>query len=196
MNGNTVSIRREKALRVVFSVLLVLGSATSASAQTTTPIEHLVVIFQENVSFDHYFGTYPVATNPPGEPVFKARSGILFPNPAVNGLNNGLMTHNPNSTQPFRIDRAHPVVCDQDHACTDEQKAFDTGLMDKFPESVGSGTSTEFPCDDLGLGTGLVMGYYDGNTVTALWNYAQHFALSDNSYGTIFGPSTPGALPQ
>ena len=42
--------------------------------------------------------------------------------------------------------------------------------------------------------TGLVMGYYDGNTVTALWNYAQHFAMSDNSYSTKFGPSTVGAL--
>ncbi len=42
--------------------------------------------------------------------------------------------------------------------------------------------------------TGLTMGYFDGNTVTALWNYAQHFAMSDNSYGTTFGPSTPGAL--
>ena len=38
------------------------------------------------------------------------------------------------------------------------------------------------------------MGYYDGNTVTALWNYAQHFAMNDNSYGTNFGPSTDGAL--
>ncbi len=38
------------------------------------------------------------------------------------------------------------------------------------------------------------MGYFDGNTVTALWNYAQYFAMSDNSYGTTFGPSTPGAL--
>jgi phospholipase C len=38
------------------------------------------------------------------------------------------------------------------------------------------------------------MGYYDGNTVTALWNYAQAFAISDNSYSTTFGPSTPGAL--
>ena len=38
------------------------------------------------------------------------------------------------------------------------------------------------------------MDYYDGNTVTGLWNYAQHFAMSDNSYGTGFGPSTPGAL--
>ena len=38
------------------------------------------------------------------------------------------------------------------------------------------------------------MGYYDGNTVTALWNYAQKYAMSDNSYDTGFGPSTPGAL--
>jgi phospholipase C len=41
---------------------------------------------------------------------------------------------------------------------------------------------------------GLVMDYYDGNTVTGLWNYAQHYALSDNSFSTVFGPSTPGAL--
>src|SRR5271169_597948 len=39
-----------------------------------------------------------------------------------------------------------------------------------------------------------VMGYYDGNTVTALWNYAQTFAMNDNSFGTGYGPSTPGAL--
>ena len=39
-----------------------------------------------------------------------------------------------------------------------------------------------------------VLSYYDGNTVTALWNYAQHFAMSDNSYGTTYGPSTPGAF--
>ena len=38
------------------------------------------------------------------------------------------------------------------------------------------------------------MDYYDGNTVTGLWNYAQHFAMSDNMFDTEFGPSTPGAL--
>jgi len=52
---------------------------------TQTPIKHLVVIFQENVSFDHYFGTYPDAANPGGQnggPTFTARPGT----PAVNGL--------------------------------------------------------------------------------------------------------------
>jgi hypothetical protein len=38
------------------------------------------------------------------------------------------------------------------------------------------------------------MGYFDGNTVTALWNYAQHNAMSDNSDSTYFGPSTVGAI--
>jgi phospholipase C len=38
------------------------------------------------------------------------------------------------------------------------------------------------------------MDYYDGNTVTALWNYAQNYAMSDNNFDTDFGPSTPGAL--
>src|ERR1700693_4482531 len=51
-------------------------------AATATPIKHLVVIFQENVSFDHYFATYPIAANPPGEPGFKAAAGT----PSVNGL--------------------------------------------------------------------------------------------------------------
>ena len=38
------------------------------------------------------------------------------------------------------------------------------------------------------------MGYYDGNTVTALWNYAQHFAMSDNFYDTEFGTTVMGHL--
>jgi phospholipase C len=38
------------------------------------------------------------------------------------------------------------------------------------------------------------MDYYDGNTATAMWNYAQHFSLGDNSFGTTFGPSAPGAI--
>ena len=57
--------------------------------------------------------------------------------------------------------------------------------MDKFVEFTGAG---------LRKSASEVMGYYDGNTVTAIWNYAQHFAMSDNSFGTTFGPSTPGAL--
>jgi phospholipase C len=67
------------------------------------------VIFQENVSFDHYFGTYPHAMNPPGEPAFRA----FRDTPTVNGLSGGLLTMNPNlnpangtgASNPFRLDR-------------------------------------------------------------------------------------------
>ena len=48
------------------------NSGGPPTAPTTTPIKHVVVIFDENVSFDHYFGTYPTALNPPGEPAFHA----------------------------------------------------------------------------------------------------------------------------
>ncbi len=164
--------------------ITVASADSSPSAPTTTPIRHLVVIFDENISFDHYFGTYPNATNPPGEPGF-----VPAPNtPSVNGLNDNLLTSNPNSANPQRLDRSEEITCDQSHSYGNEQKAFDGGLMDKFPEFTG-GSSSIVPCQP-----GIVMDYYDGNTVTGMWNYAQHFAMSDNSFSTGFGPSTPGAI--
>jgi phospholipase C len=153
-------------------------SDAAAKYDTTTPIKHVVVIFQENVSFDHYFATYPVATNPAGEPPFTAAPDT----PSVNGLNESLLApNNPNDAQPFRLDRSQFETNSQDHGYTSEQKAYDKGLMDNFVAGTGRGSSQ-------------VMGYFDGNTVTALWNYAQHFAMSDNSYSTGFGPSTVGAI--
>src|SRR5215831_13614010 len=63
------------------------------SGGTTTPIKHIVVIFQENISFAHSCGTYPVPTNPAGEPAFHASHDA----PRVNGLTTALLAHNPNS---------------------------------------------------------------------------------------------------
>jgi phospholipase C len=62
----------QKFVASSLSALLVLGTmplpafgaGPSSDPATATPIKHLVVIFQENISFDHYFGTYPYATNP------------------------------------------------------------------------------------------------------------------------------------
>ncbi|MGD0082664.1 MAG: alkaline phosphatase family protein [Acidimicrobiales bacterium] len=164
--------------------------AITASANTTTPIKHVVVIFQENVSFDHYFGTYPYATNSSGEPFYASPS-----TPSVNGLTPKLLFDNPNGANPRRLDPSNIndlLICDQDHDYTAEQNAFDNGAMDQFPQSTGtsSGTSpTGQPCK-----ASDVMNYYDGNSATALWNYAQHFSMSDNSFGTTFGPSAPGAI--
>jgi phospholipase C len=160
--------------------------------RTTTPIKYVVVIFQENESFDHYFGTYPHATNPPKESPFHASPST----PAVNGLNLGLTTNNPNgpTNAPFRLDPSQAYTCDQSHGYTPEQQAFDSGLMDKFPEFTANPCSSATYPSLAPYGTQIVMGYYDGNTVTALWNYAQHFAMSDNFHGSTFGPSAVGAV--
>jgi phospholipase C len=169
------------------------------SGSTATPIKHIVVIFGENISFDHYFGTYPMATNPKGEPYFTPAPDT----PAVNGLfSGGLLTNNPNlnpangasASNPFRLDRSQASTNDQDHDYTPEQLAFDHGVMDLFPANTGVAGPPPGAPPAIVDTTGLVMGYYDGNTVTALWNYAQRFAMNDNSYDTNFGPSTPGAL--
>jgi phospholipase C len=161
------------------------GGQDLVQGATATPIQHVVVIFQENVSFDHYFGTYPVAANTDGNK-FVAAPGT----PSVNGLTPALLQRNPNKANPQRLSPAQALTCDQDHAYGAEQKAFDSGLMDKFVEY----TDTESCAAPAVSVPNLVMDYYDGNTVTGLWNYAQHFAMSDNSYNTTFGPSTPGAL--
>jgi phospholipase C len=192
MKAQANSSWRGKLAALGAGTVLAAGIVLPAAAQfgnndfpTQTPIKHLVIIFPENISFDHYFGTYPVAANPPGEPAFEAASNT----PAVNGLvSAGLLTNNPNLKLPFRLDRSEAFTCDEDHDYTDEQKAVDGGLMDKFVQATS----------DLGVGCradgSTVMGYYDGNTVTGYWNYAQRYALNDNSYGSMYGPSSVGAI--
>jgi phospholipase C len=214
-------MRRKRAAAILLTVgtvaAVAFAAAGTSSARiearpgTETPIQHVVVIFQENISFDHYFGTHPNAANVDGQH-FTATADT----PAVDGLlpatdasipsslrhSANLLTTNPNSSLPQRLDSTAigragdaggQLTCSQDHNYADEQTAFDDGKMDKFVEAVGAdgGSTTPFGtlCDPK-----IVMDYFDGNTVTGLWNYAQHYAMSDNSYGTTFGPSSPGAI--
>lgn len=178
--------------------LVPAGQAAAPSINTATPIKHLVVIFQENVSFDHYFATYPKAANVEGEPAFTAAADT--PTDIDTLAHAGLLETNPNKTNaangadaaaPFRLDRTQAATNSQNHGYTAEQAAYDNFAMDLFPANTGRGTKGAAGA----FGTkGQVMGYYDGNTVTAYWNYAQHFALNDHSFSSTFGPSTPGAI--
>ena len=203
---------RRPALLFASAALLALGATTALagsgavapasgagpqdSVPTATPIKHLVILYNENVSFDHYFATYPTAANPPGEPAFTAAPGT----PRADTLASaGLLTQNPNTNPangegaalPFRLDRTQANTADQNHLYTAEQLAYDNGKADLFPKYTGRAAAG-------GAGTfgtpGQVLGYFDGNTVTALWQYAQHFAMSDNAFSDTYGPSTPGAL--
>jgi phospholipase C len=172
-------------------------STTLYKGSTTTPIKHLVVIFDENESFDHYFGTYPYAANTDGTK-FTAKPGT----PTVNGLytkitKSGpvgpLLTSNPNEYNPQRLTQSEALTSDQNHGYTPEEKAEDNGKMDQFVQNTESATPSA-GCAPEYCPPGIVMDYFDGNTVTGLWNYAQNYAMSDNDWDTTFGPSTPGAL--
>jgi phospholipase C len=202
------------ALAVVGGSVLAVSAAFAGGAQhrqhhllfgfrphTRTPIRHLVVILQENISFDHYFGTYPNAANTDGQ-TFVARPGT----PAIDGLppatssslpprlrhSDNLLTTNPNTALPQRFDSSMLLTCDENHAYSDEQQAFNGDKLDHFVQSLGTGSgssATGLPCN-----ANQVMDYYDGNTVTAMWNYAQHYAMSDWLFGSTFGPSSPGNI--
>ena len=177
-----------RAIAATIGILLAAGTAAAGPSKlvpANTPIKYLVVIFQENNSFDHYFGTYPTATNPAGEPSFTPLSGT----PRVNGYNDALINQNQNSAAPFRLDRSQYFTCDNDNHYTAEQSAYDNGLADKFVEFTSPTSTTG--CPDI---PNLPMGYYDGNTVTALWNYAQHYSMSDNFFGTEYGTTVMGHL--
>ena len=137
----SVSVSTAMLLGMVFDPTLAVAGH-SATAAAATPIQHVVIIFGENESFDHYFGTYPTAANPPGQPRFVAAPGT----PSVNGLTPSLLTNNPNlnskngtgATNPFRLNRNQALTADQNHSDTPEQESFDHGSMDLFPLYTGT----------------------------------------------------------
>ena len=159
--------------------------APNRSSVTTSPIKHLVVIFDENVSYDHYFSTYPKAANTDGT---KFTAATRTPK-NDNLITSGSLTSNGNLYYPARLTADQALTCDQNHNYGPEQKAMNARAMDKFVQNVSVDSCT----GEYGA-PGLSMDYYDGNTVTGLWNYAQQYAMSDSSFGSVFGPSTPGAL--
>ena len=202
--------------------------------QPVTPIQHVIVIFGENISYDHYFATYPAVGYAAANAANASEIDLTnFPKSAKAPANNNLvaplntstwapiasptlLTANPNSSagsgaaynganalNPFLLWNSQAATADMNHSPKPEQIAYDNGAMDQFPGSTGS-TTTSPSAGPLPVsvasdtaadqGKGQVMGYFDGTTVTALWNYAQSFSMNDNTYTSQFGPSTPGAI--
>src|SRR5499427_2133008 len=166
-----------------------LASCASALAQEARrgldAIEHIVVIYAENRSFDHLYGLFPGANGIANATLAQYtqvdRDGRLLPRlPAVwRGKEPSLFpTDLPN--RPFRID-APPINLPLSVATHDPVHRFYQNV-----EQINGGRNDRFvAASNAG---GLVMGYYDGSALP-LWQWAKDYVLADNFFMGAFGGS-------
>jgi len=207
----TRSLRRVLAFAIGSFTVMAAGpvftmvQATAESDNGThSPIKHTIILYQENISFDHYFGTYGNGSN-----------GI--PAGSTLSYTNGISTWGPYSpTQLSGLTQSR--TCDVDHSYTDMIRMVDHGAMDEFlsafsppaqgndktvtnPSSSSSSTCPRFETlTPPGTGaTALANAYYTGTAgdpnapLQNYWSLASQYTLADNFFQGVYGPSTPGA---
>jgi phospholipase C len=161
------------------------GSAPTSSARTgiesasaISKIKHVVIIMQENRSFDTYFGTFPGAN---GIAMTNGVPNVCVPDPATGGCD-----------RPFhdQRDRTAGGPHGQPNATAD----LDGGQMDGFvaqAEQARTGCQNAFNPGCAGTGTPDVLGYVDGREIPNYWTYARDFVLQD----AMFEPNASWSLP-
>lgn len=143
-------------------------------------IKHVFVIYQENRSFDSYFGSFPGAEN------------LASPLAQTNGFRQyDALGHQ--WVTPFRI--TTPDTADADHARPALIAKADGGKMDQFVgnEEVRDLARGRTTTDAQRLGL-LTMAYEDCDMIPYLWKYAHEFTLFDHFFQAMYGPSTPGNI--
>ena len=197
---------RNRPVIAVLAAVASLGGVYATGLQvgaesdngTHSPIKHTIILYQENISFDHYFGTYGHGAN-----------GI--PAGSTQTYSNGTSTWGPFApTQLSGVTQSR--TCDVDHSYTDMIKMVDHGAMDKFlqfgndktvtnPSSSAAATCPKFESQPA-PGTGevaLANAYYTGTPgdpnapLQNYWSLASKYTLADNFFQGVYGPSTPGA---
>ncbi len=145
------------AVLVAFAPILPVQAASQADGtQPTTPIQHLVVLLQENHSFDNYFGTYPGADGLPAD----AKMPIDPANPGA-----GYVT-------PWHI--GNSTITDLSHSSATYRAQYDNGKMDGFVSALNSRNQDGK----------LSMGYYDARDIPYYWNLADNFVLFDHFFSS------------
>jgi phospholipase C len=141
-------------------------------------IQHVVVIMQENRSFDTYFGTYPGADGIP--------HGVCLPDPSNGGC-----------VAPFHD--AADLNYGGPHGAANSAADVDGGAMDGYviQAEKGSGCNTNDPnCSPCTEGSQArcidVMGYHDAREIPNYWDYAHNYVLQDH----LFEPNSSWSLPQ
>ena len=163
--------------------LVLSPGAGAAPSEGIHNIKHVVVLMQENRSFDSYFGTYPGANGIP--------AGVCEPDP----LNGGCIApfHDPNDENFGGPHSANNATAD-----------IDGGAMDGFVGQAESGlkcSSTEPTCSPCNTAEQSphgacvdVMGYHDAREIPNYWTYAQSFALQDDMFESVASWSLPEHL--
>ena len=155
------------------------AQSAAVAALARARIKHIFVIYQENHSFDNYFGTYPGAENLAGA---LARA-------------HGFRQYDPIGKTwitPFRI--ADPDTESPSQSRDVIAAKVNGGAMDRFVATQETVSSKKFgtaAARDVGL---LTMAHYDCDTIPYLWKYAHGFALFDHIFSAFAGPSTPSAV--
>jgi phospholipase C len=183
MTGRRTALATLAALTL--HALLALGSAPPAAAhpavlQGIHKIQHVIIIMQENRSFDSYFGTFPGAN---GIPMANGHPTVCAPDPVRKRC-----------IAPYHssIDANHGGPHGEGAALTD----INGGAMNGFVEEAQKPGIT--PCKIANdpvcniPGETDVMGYHDGGEIPNYWAYAKSFVLQDR----MFEPNRSWSLPQ
>jgi phospholipase C len=167
---STLPHRRSVAARFAMLVALSAGSLLSAASPAAalaadptpaTPIQHLVMLMQENHTFDNYFGTFPGAEGPPSDTCVPR-------DPASPELG---------CVAPYHLETTRTV--DLHHGSSIGYAAYDNGLMDGF---IAAQNSRNLPGE-------VALGYYDGRDLPLYWNLATDYVLADHFFSSVQGSS-------
>ncbi len=181
-------------------VFTMVQATAESDRGTHSPIKHTIILYQENISFDHYFGTYGHGSN--GIPAGSALS-----------YTNGTQTWGPFAPTQL-LGTTQSRTCDVDHSYTDMIRMVNHGAMDQFlsafsPPAQGNDKIVGTPATTCprfetltppGTGaTALANAYYTGTAgdpnapLQNYWSLASQYTLADNFFQGVYGPSTPGA---
>ncbi len=157
--------------------------ATGAASAQPFPIQHVVIIMQENRSFDSYFGTFPGAD---GIPMQNGVPSVCVPNPDTGGCVAPYHdTNDRNAGGP--------------HGEGNARADIDAGRMDGFVAQQESGRRSacrvvnDPSCSQSGAEPD-VMGYHDGSDIPNYWAYAENFVLQDRMFEPVLSYSLPSHL--
>ena len=159
-----------EALSIVITLLLLAQlPAVHASLTTTTPIRHVIVIMQENHSFDNYFGTYPTANGT----LLDATTVHLQP---VNGLVESVCV-------PYQASCVSPHLSTSESPLNPEEGQL-TYKMDYANNGSGFANSSGPQS----------MVYFDYHSVAGYWDYAEEYGLGDQYFASALSTTTPNRL--